>query len=114
MPITKATPEDAGCYVDGHWGQYAVAHAVERAQEFGYGSDGLIGADEVIRIAAKHLASMGPSTSEPLTDSEYERLMDASDEVTDWLNVNVAPDGYSFGWHDGEFFLGSAEWWEES
>ncbi len=36
VDIVKADPSDAGCYVDGHWGQYGVAHMVERAQEFGY------------------------------------------------------------------------------
>lgn len=103
-----AVPADAGCYVDGSWGQYAVAHMVSRAEEFGYDQP------EVIALADKHIASMGQSNSEPLTDDEHEILIEASDEVEQWLNDNVAPEGYSFGWHDGEFFLGSTEWRDES
>jgi hypothetical protein len=105
--IIKATPADAGCYVDGHWGQYAIAHMVNRAEEFGY-SDA-----EVIDLANRHIASIGPSTAPGLSDDEYEALSQACDEVEEWLNDNVAPDGYSFGWHEGEFFLWSDEQWEE-
>jgi hypothetical protein len=107
MSITKATPADAGCYVDGHWGQYAVAHMVNRAEEYGYAEA------EVIDLADRHIASMGPSDAPGLTDDEHEALSDASDSVEQWLNDNVAPDGYSFGWHDGEFYLWSDEQWED-
>jgi len=105
--IIKATPGDAGCYVDGWWGQYGTARMIRVASSFGYRSAGLI------TLASKHLDSMGPSTSPGLTDDEYEQLLDASDEVEEWLNANVAPEGYSFGWHDGEFFLQSYGWWEQ-
>ena len=107
MAIVKATAADAGCYVDGHWGQYAVAHMIERATEFGWSDD------ELEDIAARHIASIGPSTSEPITDDEHEALSDASDEVEAWLNEHAAPEGYSFGWSDGEFFLWPASTWEE-
>jgi hypothetical protein len=106
--IIKATPEDAGCCVDGHWGIYSVARMVERAQEWGY-SDA-----EVIDLASRHLASMEPSTNEGLTDNEHEHLIDASDDVEEWLNANIAPEGHSFGWYEGEFFLESDQWWNEA
>lgn len=32
--IIKATPEDAGCYVDGHWGQYGTAHMARPPRTF--------------------------------------------------------------------------------
>lgn len=107
MTIVKLTADDTGCYVDGHWGQYGVAHMVNRAEEFGY-SDA-----EVIALADKHLASMGASNSEELTTDEYWTLNDASNDVEQWLNDNVAPEGYSFGWFEGEFFLWSDEQWQE-
>ena len=106
--IIKATPEDAGCYVDGHWGIYGVAHMVARAQEWGYGDA------EVIDLASRHLASMGPSREDGLADNEDWTLTDASDEIEEWLNTNVAPEGYQFGWHEGEFFLQSDQWWNEA
>ena len=111
--IVKLTPEDAGCWVDGHWGQYAVAHMVNRAEELGYGSQNLPGMSQVIDIADRHIASIGPSDAPGITDDEHEALIEASDEVEDWLNHNVTPKGYSFGWHDGEFFLWSTGTWEE-
>jgi hypothetical protein len=104
----RAKPEDTGCYVDGHWGNYAVAHMVNRSEEFGYDQP------EVIALADRHMASMGPSGTEGLTDDEHETLIDASDDVESWLNEHIAPEGYSFGWWEGEFFLWSDEWWEET
>jgi hypothetical protein len=113
MSITKAASADAGCWIDGHWGQYGVARLVEIAAGLGYGSDGLAGTAEVVELASRHMSECTyPGTDAGLTDDDHERLSDASDEVEDWLNFNVAPAGYSFGWHDGEFFLQSAEWWE--
>lgn len=107
MTIIKATPDDSGCYVDGHWGTYGVAHLVERAQEWGYDDTG------VIELAQRHLASMGPSDTDGLTTDEYWLLVDLGNDVEEWLNDNVAPKGYSFGWHEGEFYLQSQYWWEE-
>lgn len=105
--IIKLTPDDAGCYVDGHWGHYGTAHLVRRAEEYGYSDT------EVIALADKHLASMGPSLSEDLTTDEYWTLADAGDEVIEWLNENVTPEGYEFGWYEGEVFLWSDEQWQE-
>lgn len=107
--IERATPADAGCWVEGWWGQYGVAHLAEKAEAWGYADA------EVIDLATRHLATMGPNTanSPELTDNEHEALSDASDEVENWLNDHVAPEGYSFGWWEGEFFLWSVESWEE-
>jgi hypothetical protein len=106
-PPERLRPSDAGCYVDGHWGIYGIAHMVQRAEEFGYPDA------EVIDLADRHLASMGPSPEPGLSDDEYWALSEASDEVENWLNDNIAPEGYSFGWWEGEFFLWSEEQWEE-
>jgi hypothetical protein len=107
MDITKALPADAGCYVDGHWGQYAVAHMVARATEFGYANA------EVIDLADHKLATMYPTNGPELSLDDEEWLSEASDEVENWLNDNVAPEGYSFGWYEGEFYLQSQQWWDE-
>ena len=96
-----------GCYVDGHWGQYAVAHMVNRAEEFGYDNA------EVIDLADRHIAAIGPSDAPGLTFDEFEALSEASDEVETWLNEHVAPEGYSFGWYEGEFYLWADTEWEE-
>lgn len=105
--IVKARPEDAGCYVDGHWGQFATAHMIERAIEFGFTDP------ELEDIAARHIASIGPSFAIGITDDEHEFLSsDGSDKAENWLNENAAPDGFSFGWWEGEFFLWTTEQWE--
>ncbi len=105
--IVKATPADAGCYVDGHWGQYGIAHMVDRATEFGFEDVGLED------IAGRHLACIGPSTAEPITDDEHQALSDAAGDVEQWLNDNVAPEGHSFGWYEGEFYLWPDAQWED-
>ena len=103
----KAKPVDAGCWVDGHWGQYGGAQVIEIARDRGWEDA------EAIDLAARHLASMGPSTEPGLTVDEHEMLTSAADDAEEWLNEHVAPEGYAFGWHDGEFFLWSHETWEE-
>jgi hypothetical protein len=106
--IIRATPADAGCWVDGHWGQYGIAHMVDKANDWGYADA------EVIDIATRHLASIGPSEAPKITDDEHQVLFDASDEVETWLNDHVAPEGFSFGWWEGEFFLNSNAQWAEA
>ena len=107
----RAAPDNAGCYVDGHWGIYAVAHMVNRAEEWGYGADG--DAAEIISLADRHIADMSLRGQDPLSEDEYWALQESSGEVENWLNENIAPEGYYFDWRDGEFFLQSEEWWEE-
>jgi len=41
-----------------------------------------------------------------------EAVVDMADDAENWLNDNVAPEGYAFGWHDGEFFLWTDADWE--
>lgn len=105
--IEKAVPSDAGCYVDGQWGQYATARMIGVAKSFGYADA------ESIDLAERKLAAMLPSIAPGLTDDEEESLVFCADDAEQWLNTEIAPDGYSFGWFDGEFFLQSDEWWSE-
>lgn len=100
VPIT-------GCYVDGHWGQYAIARVIIVAKDFDYDNN------EAVSLAAKHLDSMGPSTSPDLTSDEMEMLVEFCDDAEMWLNQNVCRDGYSWNWNDGEFFYQNNEWWNE-
>lgn len=104
MDNPKASPADAGCWIDGHWGQYGVARMVEIAAAHGYGDS------EVIDLAARHLgATKWLSDAPELTDDEHEALSWAADEVERWMNDNVAPEGLYFHWEDGEFFLSPAD-----
>ena len=106
--MERLTADDAGCFVDEHLGQYATARMVLLAGEFGFPGKG------VLAIAAKKWACIGPSTAPELTDREEDYLYELSDEVEQWLNENRAPEGFSFGWFDGGFFLWSDQQWNET
>lgn len=114
VKIPRALPSDAGCWIDGHWGQYATARLVQIAAGYGFRGDAVEDPEaDLARIARAHLASIGPSDSEGISDDEHETLVYGADDAEAWLNAHVAPEGFSFGWHDGEFFLWSDETWEE-
>lgn len=89
--MTKLTSEDAGCWIDGHNGIYASEKLVAIAESFGYESTLL------------HDPSNPADSEEWIMESEW---------AEDWLNDFVAPEGYSFGWFDGEFFLWTWEEWD--
>jgi hypothetical protein len=89
--------------VDGHWGQYALARAVQVAAEFGWEDD------EASDLARRHLAAMGPSTEPPLDVDEFERLVDCADDAESWLNEQRPLEGHAWSWNDGEFGLYSLD-----
>lgn len=92
MSPERVSPADAGCWIDGHWGQYAVSRMVDIAASLGYGDS------EVIALAIAYSAGT-------LGIDEAECFMEAAEEVEEWLNEEVAPAGHRFEWVDGEFFL---------
>lgn len=87
-PTKQLTTNDVGCYVDSTHGIYAPNRVCSLAKLFGWNDL----PDNV-------------DTAEPL-DLEY------ADEAEAWLNKNVASEGCSFGWHDGEFHYQTTEWWQ--
>lgn len=87
---------DAGCWIDGHYGHYGPARLIEIAHNFGYEKDGAM-CQEYLYGDASSL--------------KCEFIVEASDDAEAWMNANVAPTGFSFGWHDGEWFLWSDEEW---
>lgn len=93
----RATAADAGCWVAGRHGHYAMPGVIEIALAYGW-------ADE----QASGIAQRYPDLSE----SDQDALSDTVDDAEQWLNSHVAPQGFSFGWHDGEFFLWSDSEWE--
>jgi len=108
MTVTRATAADAGCYCEGWWGQYSAAHMIMRASEFGYGDQD----PQAVEMAGRKLDEMDGGPGISLDEAEY--LSEKAGEAGDWLNANVTPDGYRFGWCDGEFFLWSDADWEEA
>ena len=84
----KLTEADAGCWIDGHWGQFGSSRAVQIAHEFGW-------------------------EKYPVVHPDEEFIHEIADEAIDWLNDTVAPKGYAFGWWEGELFLQSYADWED-
>ncbi len=89
---------DAGCIVPGHYGQYGCMEVINLAIASGWNDED-----------AKRLVEAEDDEREMLREFE----VDIADEAEAWMNDNIAPEGYSFGWHDGEFFLWSDGAWEE-
>lgn len=97
--LTTGEFVETGCIFDGHLGHY-------------------IG-QEVIRLAA----CLGWTDSQAIFWADHypdlpDRIIlwvwdDAVDSAVTYLN-SLTPDGYSYGCHDGEFFLLSDEEWEDT
>jgi hypothetical protein len=98
------TTDDAGCYLDSHRGHYAIRDLVWLAETaFGYRVD----ADDSAMLAAYE---------EHSHEEEFpiESLHDLADCVENWLNGQhydfqpeppIIPDGYAWGWYEGDFGL---------
>ncbi|MGH3608880.1 MAG: hypothetical protein ACRDRD_12435 [Pseudonocardiaceae bacterium] len=109
MTVVKADPKDYGCWIEGHWGQYGPARMVLIAADYGYEDQ------QIVAIARRHMDEcVHPGKDNEITEDEHEALSWGADSIETWLNDNVAPEGYSFGWHDGEFFFEPDEWWEDA
>jgi len=106
--MTEVTLE-SGCYVDNHWGQYAVARVVKLAVEFGrqckLDENGHCSLCVDEDLATRHLAAMGPSDKPGLNDTEFEMLVAAADDAEEWLNDNIKLEGHAWSWYEGDFGL---------
>lgn len=86
--IPKADPSSAGCWIDGHWGHYGASRLIQIAEEHGWHGGQHEGFDPQFK-------------------------WEVAEEAEEWLNANVAPEGFSFGWHEGEFFFMPDDWFYE-
>lgn len=77
--------------------------------ETGLVVDGVHGiyAEAIVVTMAKDLGWDGPAWDV----DDWERQWSV-DEATEWLNECHAAAGYSFGWHEGDFFYLSDDEWE--
>lgn len=100
----------AGCWIDGHWGRFGSVRLLELALRRGWQVN-----KEDQEIVDRLLTEVATS-ARPATDDDWEALLDQgamADHAEQWLNDNVAPDGLTFGWHDGEFFLWPMHVWHD-
>lgn len=90
---------DAGCLVDGSYGWHAHAAVIDLAVTAGmpfYYYD---------RIALDSYRTSNDGNDDPAV---LDHILDSGgllDRAEQWLNDYAAPEGHTFEWHDGEFFL---------
>lgn len=112
---------EAGCYVDGHWGQYCGVHLLDRALEFSdHDKEMDVFTSKLHEIQAAwplnsdetQAGSYGADTDEhqgpwaalvTMGDCTGQTVMELSDEVLDLLNEHTT--GGRWEWWEGECFL---------
>lgn len=99
---------EVGCWVEGHWGQYGGDHLADKIDHM-FNIEPLDD-PRVLRQIADATDEMGYTEA---ASGWWEIRSDAIDTLEARLN-DATPDGYSWGWHDGEFYLWSNESWEEA
>lgn len=121
MAITKWDPSHIGCYIDeANWAWRGQRRLVTIAHAEGMPLD----ADEekILEAFDTHDLFSDAEQVDEITLSTGEKCdvieaVNGQDNMADtaeqWLNDNVAPEGYAFGWHDGSFFFQSDAWWAE-
>lgn len=114
--ITLVTGErvDTGCWIDGHWGWRGSLRVIEIAEGFGF--DQKITADDRKAIEAfeNNDEVFFPENSAGADPAEWVIGHGGlADDAEAFLN-RLTPEGWSFGWFEGEFFLWSQADWEDA
>lgn len=103
IQVERVGFDQAGCWVEGSRGWYAQPLVVRIA----------IGRGMEVSEADLSVLSRYECGDHEL--DAMETVSDLVDDAEAWLNEHVAAEGYSFGWHDGEFFLwADADWQDNS
>lgn len=95
--------ETTGCLVDGHWGRLAICRMLRIAIDAGYEmiDGGALACYENDDVFHEDCDALGV-------------LLDEANRAEEWLNEHVAPEGYMFGWYEGEFFFSSDIDWQSN
>lgn len=126
--MKNPTPDMAGCWIDGSRGVYAASALVEIALAYpGFLKGRNWRETTQSRKEARHILSAynaGEDTAKYRQRPKYsasftvtieevgEHLSGLSEQAEQFLK-GIAPEGYTFGWHDGDFFFQTDEWWED-
>ena len=107
---SRAAAAERGCWIEGSRGWTGSARLVELAQMWGMPPD-----EDDRSILSAYLASQERLILSTGADVNVACCVVGKGELADkaeqWLNDNIAPEGWSFAWCDGEFFLWpDSEW----
>ena len=109
MDVREAVSQQ-GCWIDGSRGWRAAARLVEIAQAWGMRLD-----EDDRSILGAYLASEDQLILSTGEDVDVAECVIGSNGLADkaegWLNEDVVPEGWEFGWDDGAFFLWTSEQW---
>ena len=104
MAVTRWLPNWDGCLVDSHHGQYAIPMMIDIAIDHGFIMSGPF--SDIAPHVLNDLANYG--------DLEAgDALIWFADEAELFMNAYLAPLGYAFGWHDGDYILATLTDWSE-
>lgn len=95
---------ELGCLIDEHWGWKANAWLAWCARPAGFEVS-----DEDTALLARFIRG---DYSPDATDGEWEAVNDLAAAAEDYLNEHHAPEGASFGWFDGGFYLWDDGSWQ--
>ncbi|MFC3504467.1 hypothetical protein ACFOOK_26345 [Micromonospora krabiensis] len=104
--LANVSTTSAGCWIDGHWGRFGSARLLSIATSHGWVPEPAD--DEVVGRLIAELDGVEADEDDWESLSEQGGL---ADQAEVWLNAYAAPEGYLFGWHDGEFFLWPEHVW---
>lgn len=107
--IIKATENVAGCWIEGSWGVYGATRLIEIAEGHGF----YLTDDDKLAMQYYN-ANENEKKVGGIMPSEY--ILDQGgleDCAEEFLNTFCAPEGYFFGWYEGEFYLWDDSSWEE-
>lgn len=91
----KASPSDAGCWIDESRGWRATAYLVTLAREMGCTDI----PDDIVVI------SRNICTGAWISNNLVEDVEEYVGIAEDYMNAHVAPEGYHFDWHEGGYYL---------
>ncbi|HEX5522805.1 MAG TPA: hypothetical protein VFX53_05125 [Pedococcus sp.] len=111
----RMSPEDAaeqaGCWLEGSRGWTASGELVNIAARHGMPlslDDRAVVDAYLARADAITLSDGSTRDASDITGLVIDQG-ELADTALDYLNEHVAPEGYAFGWRDGEFFLWTDE-----
>ncbi|MGI0134608.1 MAG: hypothetical protein ACREBW_06600 [Candidatus Micrarchaeaceae archaeon] len=95
--IIRADPTQTGCWIDGISGQYIYRNLLQVATSMGY------------PVSQEEITAFDHDVFDSNVSND---VLASVDVITEWMNENIAPDGYQFGFYEGEYFFQSEAWWE--
>lgn len=101
VEVQRISPDAAGCWIDDRIGHYISAEVILTAAAYGWKDEAAINAAERY------------NGNDPDDEDLPQYVYCAAEDAVEWMNENVAPEGYMFGFHDGGFYMMTPDWWSE-